>query len=81
MRLFTNVVQDKPTGRLDYLRVVTAYIDVLLDRGRDIYGKEASPLIAGPIQPVSPTWGFLSAARQSIFGVFTIGRPAQPKVS
>ena len=32
--------------RSDYLNIVTAYADALLDRGRDTYGGEKSPLIA-----------------------------------
>ena len=31
---------------IDYLKIVQAYADILIDKGRDVYGKEHSPLFA-----------------------------------
>jgi hypothetical protein len=47
LSLAPGAVGDSPkANRPDYLEIVTAYADALLDRGRDTCGEEESPLIA-----------------------------------
>jgi hypothetical protein len=37
---------EEPQSKRDYLRIVRDYADALIDHGRDVYGKEHSPLFA-----------------------------------
>ena len=39
-------VETEANGQADFPAVVRAYADALLEQGRDVYGKEKSPLFA-----------------------------------
>lgn len=41
-----DVADDKPRERRDYLAIVRAYADAMIEHGRDEYGQECSPLFA-----------------------------------
>ena len=53
---------EEPRPKRDYLKIVRDYADAMIDHGRDVYGKEHSPLFAeaqpglhGPVRP-SSSW-------------------------
>ena len=51
----TRAAESNPGRQPDYLEIVKAYAEALVEHGRDTYGKDHSPLIAAahPVATVS----------------------------